>query len=43
MDFLWDGSSWLVWLVEYPSFMIDLSNLQNFVGASYISLAPPAT
>jgi len=46
MDFLWDGLSWLVsrfWLVGYPSFVIKFSDLQNLVGASHISLAPPAT
>jgi len=46
MDFLWDDSSWLVsrfWLVGYPFFVINFSNLQNFVGASHIRSVPPAT
>jgi len=45
MDFLWDDSTWLVsrfWLVEYPFFVINFSNLQNFVGASHIRSAPLA-
>jgi len=31
------------WLVGYPFFVINFSNLQNFVGASHIRSAPPAT
>jgi len=41
MDFLWDGSKF--WLVGYPSFVINFSDLQNFVEASHIRSAPTAT